>query len=1489
MLAATWLFMLNICFAQIVINEFVSSNSMLLEDPDFESTSDWVELYNASQSGVDLSGWFLTDNISDTTKWMFPSGSFIEAGGFLLIWCDGEDASESNLHASFKLSSTGEELAVYNAALEWVDGFGFSLQNTDISRGRIADGSGDWGWFEVPTPGTSNDASTAFIGVTHAIPSFSQEGGFFSNAMGLALSSLIGEVHYTTDGRAPTWSDPVFSDPIGLESTTFIRARVFQEGHIPGPTITHSYFFDPSLDDRPLPVISLVTDSDYFWDADTGIYVQDFKPDWEWPVNIEFFENDGNNEAVFNERAGVRINGQNSWMLPQKMLGIYFRGAYGSGSLDYPLFHDRDRTKFDNFVLRASGSDWAYTLMRDGLGQHIPQENAAVDHQGFRPSIVFINGEYMGIHNIRSRIDEEFIKENFALESGSFDVINDDGIVEEGSDSAYWVMDALFNEDLSIQSNYDALAAEVDMEEFADYWATEIWASNSSWGHNVVLWKPQTGGKWRFVFTDLDRGFSGSTNDNIDGFTVPQNNTYDYARAWVRHALENNGFADYFAQRFTDHLHTSFHPVRVTSVIDDWSDYIAPEVPYHVDRWTGTTSSYGDGIATVEFWENEIEVLRTFASERSPFMLEDLASEFGMAPAVQLYTTNIPLEAGRVRLNDFFIPGSPWNGPYFENMPFELMAEAKPGNEFVGWSQVANITWVAEGSSWKYNDSGNDLGTAWRSSNYDDAGWAAGNAELGYGDGDETTVVSFGGDPNNKFTTTYFRHTFDPGVSESTEVTAFFQLRRDDGAVVYLNGEEVFRSNMPDGEIAFNTFSVDFAGGAAESNWNEYTLPIAVVPGDNVLAVEIHQFSLNSSDISFDLTLSAYSPLEQVFSMQNPLPVMLTGSAGYVARYQPTGDCLLPETMAEDLTLTVDCSPYLATGTSTVLPNVTLSIEPGVEVWFPTDARLIVQGQLVAEGTAEQPLGFRLNPDQSGPWGNIQFDQATGPCIIQHAVVEGASAGDHPIHERAAVAAWFSDVTLDHVELLTNHRNPVYAEYSQITLTNCMLHSDITGDLINVRHGSGLIDGCTFIGNDQPDTDAIDYDVVSGGIIRNSLIHSFYGFNSDGIDLGEGSSNTLIESCLIHHCTDKGISIGQASTALVQDLTIGHCSLGIAMKDQGGAEVDHSTFYANQFAISAYEKNPGMGGGDVVVTNSIFSNSSHSPVFVDSLSTALVAYAIYDSDTLAFDAVVEANPLFTDPDGYDFSLQEDSPASGVGLAGADYGAMTMWSGVPRDLAIVELGYAGIADPNREWLVLRNDGDEPLDLFGYSLSDAVEWTQQIPLVLEPGEQVWVVRDASFFTNVSDVVVEWESGQLANEGERILLHNSAGMVVDFVAYEPVAPWPIPVAEQESLVRMAADRDNHFASSWQLVASNHVEHIPEAIPSLLAYPNPASDRVQISGLPSVNGVVQAELWSISGQCVLTTSWPALDVYVWDVSGIAPGFYVIRSGQQHTGLVIQ
>jgi Lamin Tail Domain/Bacterial Ig domain/CotH kinase protein/Putative Ig domain/Long Rib domain len=173
----------------------------------------------------------------------------------------------------------------------------------------------------------------------------------------------------------------------------------------------------------------------------------------------------------------------------------------------------------------------------------------------------------------------------------------------------------------------------------------------------------------------------------------------------------------------------------------------------------------------------------------------------------------------------------------------------------VSKSSAADL--VPLGSTWKYLDDGSDQGTAWREPGFSDASWASGPAQLGYGDGDEATVVSFGPDANNKYTTTYFRHGFsvpDPGIYTALQLGVI----RDDGVVVYLNGVEINRNNMPAGDPAYNTPATTAIGGADESTlYTTSVNPSLLATGNNVLAAEIHQANGNSSDISFDLVFSA--------------------------------------------------------------------------------------------------------------------------------------------------------------------------------------------------------------------------------------------------------------------------------------------------------------------------------------------------------------------------------------------------------------------------------------------------------------------------------------------------------------------------------------------------------------------------------------------------------------------------------------------------------
>ena len=203
------------------------------------------------------------------------------------------------------------------------------------------------------------------------------------------------------------------------------------------------------------------------------------------------------------------------------------------------------------------------------------------------------------------------------------------------------------------------------------------------------------------------------------------------------------------------------------------------------------------------------------------------------------------------------------------------------------------------GATWRYLDNGSNQGTAWRASTFVDDSWATGPAELGYGDGDEATVVSFGGDSNNKYTTTYFRRAFE--VNDAAQFAGLrFQIIRDDGAVVYLNGTEVFRSNMPAGVVTYTTFASSALNVPAEST------PVAagaaaglLVEGRNVVTVEIHQANLTSTDISFDLELRAGPPVV------TRGPYLQDGTTrGVVIRWrtdQPTNSRVRVGTSREDL------------------------------------------------------------------------------------------------------------------------------------------------------------------------------------------------------------------------------------------------------------------------------------------------------------------------------------------------------------------------------------------------------------------------------------------------------------------------------------------------------------------------------------------------------------------------------------------------------------
>ena len=215
---------------------------------------------------------------------------------------------------------------------------------------------------------------------------------------------------------------------------------------------------------------------------------------------------------------------------------------------------------------------------------------------------------------------------------------------------------------------------------------------------------------------------------------------------------------------------------------------------------------------------------------------------------------------------------------------FDAAANTSPPSTSVPATTLADvtvpITLVAAGSSWRYLDSGVDQGTGWRSPTFADGTWKIGNAQFGYGEGDEATVVSFGPDPDKRYVTTYFRKSINV-ANPANLSNVVLGILRDDGAVVYLNGVEVARSNMPTGAVVYKTQPDINVPAADENTYYPYVIPASLFStGTNTIAVELHQKGWTNQDLSFDLRLTANQTSADPVPPSKPTGVTVTGVTG---------------------------------------------------------------------------------------------------------------------------------------------------------------------------------------------------------------------------------------------------------------------------------------------------------------------------------------------------------------------------------------------------------------------------------------------------------------------------------------------------------------------------------------------------------------------------------------------------------------------------------
>ncbi|MDZ4782341.1 MAG: lamin tail domain-containing protein [Planctomycetia bacterium] len=737
-------------------------------------------------------------------------------------------------------------------------------------------------YFGEPTPGEFN--ATSFFGVV-ADTDFSVDRGFYSAPFDVTITTPTAgaTIRYTTDGSEPTLSNGNnYTGPIHVDGTTTVRAVAFKDDFLPTNIDTHSYIFvadvrsqtgagfpggwgspgpdyevDPNVTNNPaysatfeqdlltIPSMSLVMEMSDLFDPATGIYAnaQQSGDAWERPGSLEMIYPDGTEGFQINQ--GVRMQGnvgRNPEFVKHSFRFVY-KNEYGPSKLRYNLIPDSGIEEFDNIVLRAGfnnsymccGGDQNQrtTLIQDEWARETLRDMGQLQGAGTFVHL-YINGLYWGLYNVVERPNAAFMADHLGGDKTDYDALNSLKVLD-GDRAAWDAMRNLAAAGLSTPAAYQAIQDQyLDVDNLIDYFMLNLYGGNQDWDdHNWYSGRlREEGAKWQFFSWDAER-----TLESITGMNMTPVNQ-DYRPSFIYNALRANPeFRLRFADRIQQHMFNggAMSVEANTARFLKWVEVIDRAMVGESARW-GDTRREPPYTHDVEFVNEVNRVVQQYFPGRHAEMIKQFR-------AAGLYTNVDP--------------------PIYSQHGGAVAPEDAVTLTSVGTTSFTPI--IAAGSQWYYLDNGTNQGTAWKEVAFrpedvkDGNGvpiWKSGFGEFGYGDGGEQTVVGFGPNAGNKHITTYFHKKFNITDLAGMD-SVVLRVMRDDGAVVYINGQPLpTRFNMPGGDINYLTPASGAVGGGDESAFQELIIDKSLLhDGVNTIAVEVHQSGGGSSDLSFDLQL----------------------------------------------------------------------------------------------------------------------------------------------------------------------------------------------------------------------------------------------------------------------------------------------------------------------------------------------------------------------------------------------------------------------------------------------------------------------------------------------------------------------------------------------------------------------------------------------------------------------------------------------------------
>lgn len=520
--------------------------------------------------------------------------------------------------------------------------------------------------------------------------------------------------------KAHEWglrSEPPPKHPRGsnglLDLAVVVRAMAVGPMGERSRVVTRTFFFGQPQR-FPLPILALTIDPTDAFGYERGILVAGKRFDawrqrnpqiiasttatdtnWkdrgnssERPAHAEFFDPLTGMVNATGQGVGVRVHGAFSRSAPNKSMRLYARNRYGSD--DLLLFDDFGRGFAPKQVIvRNSGNDRTGTLFRDAAIHHI-MDGMRVPVSRARPVIVFLNGEYWGVYNIRERLDDDFFAREQDTKASNIEILENFAMYErERSESWEETMDTIRAAARRGQSVHDAASQLIDLDNYIDAHIAHIYARNTDWPHNnVLVWRrkenPKGDTRWRWILQDLDRSFQTPNHPTLALALAEYGPLNNPKLAWstelFRLLMADPKFRVIFARRYTDLINFHFSPDRVLGIIDQFARQIEPEVPFHVARWQSHESP--------DRWKQAVANLRHFATLRPSHALDELKQVLSLHDPVTVTVPPIAPEAGQVQINGFNVKGDGGKArhlQYFPGMSLRLAAKEGHCHRFAGW------------------------------------------------------------------------------------------------------------------------------------------------------------------------------------------------------------------------------------------------------------------------------------------------------------------------------------------------------------------------------------------------------------------------------------------------------------------------------------------------------------------------------------------------------------------------------------------------------------------------------------------------------------------------------------------------------------------------------------------------------------------------------------------------------------------------------------